>query len=495
MVATSYINSPANLRQNSEGDDILCSAMPSSASSAELPLLDLAAVSQAVQKKEVSPVEITEACLSRIEQLDPRLNAFITVTAESAIEEARRAEAEIARGEWKGPLHGVPLAVKDLAETAGVRTTAASKVLEHHIPSEDAEVVRRIRAAGAVLLGKLNLHEFAYGGSGVIGHFGTSRNPWNTAHITGGSSSGSAAAVAAGLCYGAIGTDTAGSIRLPASFCGIVGLKPSYGLVSTRGIIPLSWSLDHVGPMTRTASDAALLLQAIAHYDHHDVYCQKFPAVYYPAAIEESCSTIRLGIARKFWDGVDPQIAKAVDTAVALLSRITSGLQDVELSFETDRTVVRCEPFAYHQRYLPAHEQDYDPETLRRIRSGADVTAADYIEKHRELLRIRREVLHLFEKLDLILTPTTPVLPPTFADLEAAPDQLRSKEMIMLRNTRPFNVFGLPSISVPCGFSENGLPIGLQITGAPGNEGTVLALAHAYEKQTEWNKRRPEIAS
>jgi aspartyl-tRNA(Asn)/glutamyl-tRNA(Gln) amidotransferase subunit A len=459
----------------------------------QLPLLDLAEAGRLVQKKEVSPVDLTQACLARIERLDPRLNSFITVTAASAVEEARRAEAEIARGEWKGPLHGIPVAVKDLAETAGVRTTAASKVLEHHIPSEDAEVVRRLRSAGAVLLGKLNLHEFAYGGSGLIGHFGAVRNPWNTAYITGGSSSGCAAAVAAGLCYGAIGTDTAGSIRLPAAYCGIVGLKPSYGLVSTRGIIPLSWSLDHVGPMARTVFDAALMLQAIAHYDQHDIYCQKFPPVYYPSAIEEGCSALRLGAPRSFWADLDPQIEHAVDAALALLSRITAGLKEIELPFEADRTVVRCEPYVYHQRHLPAHEQDYHPETLRRIRSGADVTAADYIQRYRELLRQRREVLHAFEQVDLVITPTVPVLPSSFAELEASPDDLRAKELVMLRNTRPFNVFGLPSISVPCGFSAAGLPIGLQLTGAPGNEGMVMALAHAYEKQVAWGQRRPEL--
>lgn len=466
--------------------------MRSSASqSAQLPLLDLAEASQAVQKKEVSPVELTQACLARIERLDPGLNSFITVTAETALEEAARAEAEIARGEWKGPLHGVPVAVKDLAETAGVRTTAGSKVLEHYIPSEDAEVVRRLRSAGAVLLGKLNLHEFAYGGSGVIGHFGPARNPWNTAHITGGSSSGCASAVAASLCYAAIGTDTAGSIRLPSAYCGIVGLKPSYGLVSTRRIIPLSWSLDHVGPMARTVSDAALVLQAIAHYDHHDFYCQKFPPVYYPSAIEEGCSALRLGVPRNFWSELDQEIEHAVDSAVALLSRITAGMKEIELSFETDRTVVRCEPWVYHQRYLPAHENDYAPETLRRIRSGTDVTAAGYIEKYRELLRQRREVLHIFEKVDLVITPTVPIPPPSFAELEASPGELRAKELVMLRNTRPFNVFGLPAISIPCGFSSSGMPIGLQITGAPGAEGVVMSLARAYERETEWHKKRP----
>jgi aspartyl-tRNA(Asn)/glutamyl-tRNA(Gln) amidotransferase subunit A len=470
--------------------------MPTSATHAaqQLPLLDLSEVSLAVQKKEVSPVALTEACLARIERRNPLLNAFITVTAESALQEARKAEAEIARGEWRGPLHGIPLALKDLAETAGVRTTAASAVLEHYIPSEDAEVVRRLRKAGAVLLGKLNLQEFAYGGSGVVSHYGPARNPWNTEHITGGSSSGSAAAVAAGLCYGAIGTDTAGSIRLPAACCGIAGLKPTYGLVSTRGIIPLSWSLDHVGPMARTVSDIALILQAIASYDPHDFYSQKFPPVYYPSALEEKRHGIRLGVAREFFKQLDPEIEHAVERALAVVSEVAAEVSDItELSTELDRTVVRSEPYVYHQRHLPAHEKQYHPETLRRILTGADVTAAQYVEAYRDMLRRRRQVLEVFEQVDLIVTPTTPFLPPSFAELEAEPDQLRAKELSLLRNTRPFNMYGLPAISIPCGFSSTGLPIGLQIAGAPGAEGSVLALAHAYEKQTEWHKRRPEI--
>jgi aspartyl-tRNA(Asn)/glutamyl-tRNA(Gln) amidotransferase subunit A len=453
--------------------------------------LELAEASQAIQRKEVSPVELTGACLERIEQLNPRLNAFITVTAESALDQARKAEVEIARGAWKGPLHGIPLAVKDLAETAGVRTTAASAVLKDYVPATDAAVVRRLSAAGAVLLGKLNLHEFAYGGSGIIGHFGAARNPWNPAHITGGSSSGAATAVAAGLCCGAIGTDTAGSIRLPSAFCGLTGLKPSYGLVSTRGIIPLSWSLDHVGPMARTAADAALMLQAIAHYDPEDVYCQRFPPVFYPSAIEERTSALRLGLARSFWNAIDEEVGRAVDEAVAVLQQLTAGTREISLSAEADRTVVRCEPYVYHQQHMAAHESDYHPETLKRIRSGADVTASQYVQAYRDLLRQRREILQLFEQIDLIITPTTPNLPPSFAELEAAPDQLRSRELVMLRNTRPFNVLGLPAVSLCCAFSKSGLPIGLQIAGAPGADGVVLALAHAYQKHTEWHRKRP----
>lgn len=462
----------------------------------ELTFLDLAEASRLVQTKEVSPVELTRACLARIERLDSVLKAFITVTADSALQEARQAESEISKGYWKGPLHGIPLAVKDLLESAGVRTTAASAVLQDFVPEQDAYVLQRLRSAGAVMLGKLNLHEFAYGGSAVISHFGTARNPWDISRITGGSSSGSAAAVAAGLCYGAIGTDTAGSIRLPASCCGITGLKPSYGLVSARGVIPLSWSYDHVGPMTRTAADAALLLQAIASYDAQDFYCEKFPPVHYPKAIEEQsgeAASLRLAVARDFWKEVDHEVEAAVNSAVKILERLVSGIEEIALSTDVDRTVMRCESFVFHQKYLPQHEGKYHPETLRRIQSGADVTAAQYVEGYRELLRTRREALKMFEHVDLIVTPTCPLLPPTVAELEAAPQKLRRNELVMLRNTRPFNALGLPAISVPCGFSQSGLPIGLQIAGAPGAEDKVLALAHAYQGATDWHKKHPRL--
>jgi Asp-tRNA(Asn)/Glu-tRNA(Gln) amidotransferase A subunit family amidase len=299
--------------------------------------------------------------------------------------------------------------------------------------------------------------------------------------------------VAAGLCYGAIGTDTAGSIRLPAAFCGITGFKPSYGLVSTRGVIPLSWSLDHVGPMARTAADAAIMLQAIASYDAGDIYSQRFPPVFYPSTIEESVSALRLGIAPEFWDDVDEETSSAVDAAASALAKLTAGSRKIKLSSEVDRTLVRCEAYAWHQQYWPEHEKEYDPETLRRIRSDSDVTAWQYIDAQRKLLRQRREVLQLFEEVDLIVTPTTPHLPPQIAELQSAPAQLRSRELVMLRNTRPFNVLGLPAVSVCCGFSKSGLPIGIQISGAPGCDGIVLALAHAYQKQTDWHKRRPVL--
>jgi Asp-tRNA(Asn)/Glu-tRNA(Gln) amidotransferase A subunit family amidase len=242
--------------------------------------------------------------------------------------------------------------------------------------------------------------------------------------------------------------------------------------------------------MARTVADAALMLQAIAYYDPQDICCQKFPPVYYPSAIEEGCAALRLGVARDFWKETDGEISHAVDTALAEMGKMTAGVQDISLSTEVDRTVVQCEPDAYHQKYLPEHEKDYHPETLRRIRSSSGITVAKYISAYREMLRQRRQILEVFDNVDLIITPTSPVLPPTFAELEASPDQLRGKELIMLRNTRPFNVLGLPTLSIPCGFSKSGLPIGLQITGAPGAEGVVMSVAHAYEKQNNWHKKK-----
>ncbi|HEX7960699.1 MAG TPA: amidase [Terriglobales bacterium] len=466
--------------------------MPVTRSENELSDLGLAQAAELLKSQRVSPVELTRACLERIEKLDPLLNAFITVTAESALAEARAAEEEITQGRWRGPLHGIPIALKDIIETAGVRTTAASALYENQVPHHDAEIVRRLREAGAVFVGKLNLHEFAYGGSGVISHYGPVRNPWIPEHITGGSSSGSAAAVAAGLCYAAIGTDTSGSIRLPASFCGIAGLKPSYGLVSVRGVMPLSWSYDHVGPMTRTVADAAMLLQVIAGYDEKEIYSLQFEESDYAAALNQSPDRLRLGVPREhFWKDLDGEVARCLDEALSILTSLVTEIREVAIPVDEDRTVFKAESYAVHEQHLAARSDQYQPETLRRIRSGADVSATEYILKLQGLQTMRRSSRELFNDVDLLVTPTSPVLPPRFAEIEADPSSLRPMELTMLRNTRPFNVLGLPTISVPCGFSKSGLPIGMQITGASGNDALVLSLARAYEKETQWHKLRP----
>jgi aspartyl-tRNA(Asn)/glutamyl-tRNA(Gln) amidotransferase subunit A len=453
--------------------------------------LTITEVSHLLRAKTVSPVELTQLCLDRIERLNPKLNAFITVTAESALDEAREAEAEIQKGGWRGPLHGVPIGLKDLFDTAGVRTTAASAVFKDRVPSQDGEVVRRLKSAGAVLLGKLNMHEFAYGGSGIIGCFGPTRNPWSQEHIAGGSSSGSAAAVAAGMCYGALGSDTGGSIRLPAAYCGVVGLKPTYGRVSTRGVIPLSWSCDHVGPMTRSVHDAAIMLQVIAGYDPEDPASTDARVPDYAAALRDT-ATLRVGMPRHhFYDDLDPEIETAMAAAISRIGKIAADMRDVQLPLASDTMVLRAEAYAYHRENVRKSSELYQPDTVRRIRSGEAISAVDYIRTRRQMEEQRRGIGRLFDSVDVLITPTTPVSPSEIAELLDDLENLRTKEIMMLRNTRPFNALGLPTISVPCGFTKTGLPIAVQITAAPWAEGTVLRAAHAYERQTDWHTRRP----
>ena len=445
--------------------------------------MSAAETSELIRSSQVSPVEVTQACLSRIAALNPELNAFITVTEEMALAQAREAEAEIQRGRWRGPLHGIPLGFKDLIDVAGVRTTAGSAVFEHHVPTEDAEVVRRLKAAGAVIIGKHNLHECAYGGSGVISRYGPARNPKDHQRITGGSSSGSAAAVAAGLCYGALGSDTAGSIRLPAAFCGIVGFKPTYGLVSIRGVIPLSWSYDHVGPIARTVTDAAMILQVIAGYDPDDFTSRNYPAADYAGAVGKRSRKLRVGMPRAvFYDGMDSEVQPAIDAALRVITKISADVREVTIPVDADRTVARAESYVFHQPNLAEHAGQYDPETLRRINTGADVTVSQYVQKLNELKLLRRRAGEFFQEVDVLVTPTTPVPPPLLAELQADMPRLRERELVMLRNTRPFNVLGLPAISVPCGLTSAGLPVGLQIAGPPGGEAQVLAFARRFEK-------------
>jgi aspartyl-tRNA(Asn)/glutamyl-tRNA(Gln) amidotransferase subunit A len=469
---------------------------PHNPQGSSLTKLTLSDASQLVRGKKVSPVELTQACLSRIEQLNPRLNAFITVTADSALAQAREAGSDIQRGRWKGPLHGIPIALKDLVDTVGVRTTAASGLFKDRIPTQDAEIVRRLKASGAVLLGKLNLHEFAYGGSSVISYFGVVRNPWDLAYSPGGSSGGSAAAVAAELCYGAIGSDTGGSIRIPAAYCGIVGLKPTYGRVSTRGVIPLAWSLDHVGPMTRTAMDAALMLHVIAGYDPEDTSNSDTPVQDYAAGLEAKTSSLRIGIPRAhFYEGLHPEIQAAVDTALSVLGKLKSIQHNIEIAAANDAALLiqKVEAYAYHREYVTKTPELYQPETLKRIRAGAEISATEYINARRQLDQSRRSISKVFDTVDLVVTPTTPVPPCTISELLADLDHLRAKEVLTAPNTRPFNLLGLPTVSVPCGFTSKGLPIGMQITGPSGAEATVLQLADAYEHATEWCKNRPNL--
>jgi aspartyl-tRNA(Asn)/glutamyl-tRNA(Gln) amidotransferase subunit A len=377
----------------------LASTLQASPVGDDLAFLTISELSELIRTKKISPVEITRLMLQRIDKFNPVLNAYITVTSEQAMKSAQDAEKEIQQGKWRGVLHGVPVALKDLFDTAGVKTTAASGLFKDRVPEEDAEVVRKLKAAGAVLLGKLNMHEFAYGGSSTVSYFGPVHNPWESTHITGGSSGGSAAAVAAGLCFGALGSDTGGSIREPAAYCGIVGLKPTYGLVSTRGVIPLSWSLDHVGPMTRTVADAAIMLQAIAGYDQQEITSQQMTVPNYMATLRSKTSSLRLGVPNEFFfASLDREIEAVTNEGLSVLAKLTASVKEVEtvpVDNITDRTVVAAEAYAYHAEFVAKSPDQYQRPTLAAIRSGAEIRTRDYIMASREVAHLPANSTHV----------------------------------------------------------------------------------------------------
>ena len=440
----------------------------------------------------ISPVELTRECLTRIEKLNPELNAFIAVLDDAALADARRAEQEIQRGDYRGPLHGIPIGLKDILDTAGTRTTAASALFKDRIPTEDAEIVHRLRAAGAIIVGKQNLHEFAYGGSSMVSFFGEVHNPWDISRVSGGSSGGSAASVAAGMGFAAVGTDTAGSIRLPAAYCGVVGLKPTYGRISARGVIPLAWSYDHVGPITNSVWDVAAMLQVLARYDAADPGSIDAPVADFTIALDRLPPRLRIGIPRAFFfDDLHPEIAAAVEEAIDLFRDLHAEIRDVNLEVSTDRTLSSVESYAYHEAFVASSPELYQPVTLARIQSAANTSAAATLRARRELDALRHSISKIFDDVDILLTPTVPVPPFAIADLKAQPENLRPAELLMLRNTRPFNVWGIPAISIPCGFTSGNLPIGLQLAASPWREDLLLQCAHACERSTDWHTRVP----
>jgi aspartyl-tRNA(Asn)/glutamyl-tRNA(Gln) amidotransferase subunit A len=464
----------------------LWAVKPVAAQSQDLAGLTLKQASDMVRTKSVSPVELTQACLQRIEKYNPAFNAFITVTKDQALRAAREAEMEIQRGRWRGPLHGVPIALKDNIDTAGIRTTGASQVFETRIPETDAEVARRLKNAGSVLLGKLNLHEFAYGGSSTVTYFGTMHNPWGPDYVTGGSSGGPGIAVASDFCYAALGTDTAGSVRMPASHCGIVGLKPTYGLVSTRGVLTLSWTLDHVGPMCKTVEDVAIMMNIIAGFDELEPTSAEVSVPDYTRAMKTSTSKLRLGIARKpFFDNLHPEVASAVEAAMKVLQKMTAGTVDVGLPpVGNAATLWGSEAYAYHKPWITQSPEKYQPATRAQLQRTANANGAEYAQARRDLDLVRREIKKVFTKVDLLIAPTMKTPPALLSAPNAAGGG---------NNNVAFDMYGVPSISVPCGFTTAGLPIGLQISGAHFGEMNVLALAYAYEQATEWHKRKPRL--
>ena len=465
---------------------------PPTAQEDALAALSLADAAARLSAGQVTSVDLTRACLARIAVYQPKLNAFITVLGDRALGDARALDEERRAGKVRGPLHGIPIALKDNVDTAGIRTTAASAVYDDRIPKEDAEVTRRLKQAGAVLIGKTNLHEFAAGGTSATSYFGPVRNPWALDRNPGGSSGGSAAAVSAALCYAALGTDTGGSIRTPSSNCSTVGLKPTYGLVSIRGIVPLTFSLDHCGPITRAVRDAAIVLQALAGYDRLDIASVEHASEDYVAALDQPVKGLRLGIPRApFFDLLDEDVEAAVNDAIKVLAGLTREIKDCSLPPTSD-IVLTGEMSAYHLDLFEQMPGRYMVPTRRNLQGARDFRASEYVRGKWKLELLRRTIDDAFTDVDLVVLPTRKRTPRT-VDASVKREQTDVPRNPELENTNAFNAYGIPAISVPCGFNAHGLPIGLMIAGPRFSEGRVLALAQAFEKATDWHTRRPPI--
>jgi aspartyl-tRNA(Asn)/glutamyl-tRNA(Gln) amidotransferase subunit A len=468
----------------------------------DLALYTIEQLAPLLRKKKISPVELLDAVLARITALNPMLNAYITVCADAARAEAQRAEREILHGRWCGPLHGIPISLKDNIATKGVRTTAGSKFLAAHVPDADATLVERLRRAGAVILGKTNLHEFAYGVTTENPHFGATRNPWNTDRILGGSSGGSAAALAAGMCFASVGTDTGGSIRIPASLCGIVGLKPTYGRVSAHGTVALSPTLDHVGPLARTVADAAIVLRAIAGRDPRDATTLVLPPLRLSDKLRTIPRRIRLGLPRNYYfDRLDREVLGTVRKAAKYFEQRGAEFVEVELpsldaSIEPSNHIALAEAAHYHAKmgWFPARAAEYGDDVRKRLEMGSAVRAVDYLGAFEMQGRVRAEFDCAFALVDAILAAVTPVAAPELGQkLVRLGGEEEPVRAALLRLCRPANLAGLPAISVPCGFTSAGLPVGLQIIGPRGGEDIVLRLAHAYEQAHEWHTQHPVL--
>jgi aspartyl-tRNA(Asn)/glutamyl-tRNA(Gln) amidotransferase subunit A len=459
----------------------------------DLAFLSLRELASHIVRRQTSPVEVTDHILARIGTVDRGLNSYITVMADSARRQAQEAEKAIRAGGPLGNLHGVPVALKDLFATKGVRTSFACAAFADWIPDYDATVVERLVAAGAIIVGKLNMHEAAAGTSSLVSHYGPVRNPWNYDYITGGSSGGSAAAVAAGLAYGALGSDTAMSIRQPAAYCGIVGLKPTFGRVSKRGALPLAWSLDHAGPMTRTVGDAALLLQTIAGFDRRDPACSEVPVPDYVAALDGVIRGVRVGVPRAFFfDGCTPATLAAAERAIQTIRELGADVRDCILPHAADaflagRLILRAEAAAYHADRMKQRPELLSSGLRDLLASGAKFSAVEYLQCQRVRTIAGQAFDSVMRSFDVLVMPTTPL--PSCA--VAADDA--SLAGARMRNAMPFNVTGLPAISVPCGFTDDGLPIGLQFVGRAFDEATLLRVADGFERATDWHAMHPPL--
>ncbi len=462
----------------------------------ELHYLTIGEAGELLASGQISPVELTRAFLGRIDALDDTLECYITVLRDDAMADARQAEAEILRGDYRGPMHGIPIALKDLYDTAGVRTTASSKVMADRVPAEDATTTARLRAAGAVLLGKLAMHEFALGGPDPTNGFPLARNPWNLDHIPGGSSSGSGAGIAAGLCMGTLGSCTGGSIRGPAAFCGIAGIKATYGRVSRYGVVPLSWTLDHCGPMTWTVEDSAIMLQAIAGYDPKDPTTSQAPVPDYSASLVEDISGLRIGVPRHFFFADAPTIDKdtlaAVNDALKVMEDLGAHVEEVSVPMlehagAAQPVIMLSEAFAYHQNNLRSKPELFGEMVRARFRTGGLFSSGDYVQAQRVRNVLKREFADVLRRVDVVASPTMSNPAPRFDEMDA----MTTSRVPSF--TGPYNLTGMPAISVPCGFTTAGLPVGLQIAGKPFDEPTVFRAAYAYEQRARLFETRPPM--
>jgi len=461
----------------------------------DLAWLTVAEAAELLRAKKLSPVEYAKALIDRVERHDGKLNAFLRFTPELALEDARRAENEIARGNWRGPLHGVPYGLKDIIDYTGLPTTAHSKILQDNVAKSDAPVAERLKAAGGVFMGKLSTHEFAIGGPSFDLPWPPARNPWNRDHFCGGSSSGAGAATAAGLLPVAIGTDTGGSVRNPASMCGVAGMKPTYGLVSRRGVIPLAYSLDHVGPLTRTVRDNALMLDLMAGHDPLDPGSAAHAAGGYTTQLDQGVKGLRIGVIRHFYTRdmeADPEVTAGIEAALEKLAGLGAKVSEIRTAplgeyLAVNRTLLTSEAFAAHENWMRERPQDYGALARERLMAGAFVRAADYINATRVRGKMADAFHALFAGIDVAVTASS-------MDPPCRIDDPKAVEFTYGRQARaPFNVTGSPALSVPAGFAKSGLPLGIQIIGKPFGEAMIYRVANAYEQATEWGKRHPAL--
>ena len=462
----------------------------------EIAYLSITGAAAALRRNELSPVDLIDALLKRINAVDDKLHCFITLTADLARKQAQQAEQELRSGSDRGPLHGVPIALKDLYMTKGIRTTCHSAVLQNWIPEVNATTVTKLQEAGAILLGKLGMHEFAFGGPSVDAPFPAVRNPWNTAHIPGGSSSGCGAALSAGLCYGALGSDTGGSIRTPSSHCGVVGIKPTYGRVSRYGVVPLSWSLDHAGPMARSVEDCAIMLEVISGYDAKDPASANIAVPDFRSDLKAGIKGLRVGVPRAGWFdenlGVDRETETAFNQALEILKHLGATIVEIDgkpfsLARKANQTILVCEAYAYHENTYQETPMKFGSSVRRRMLEGAFLSAADYISAQRARAILSNRIHANFDHVDVFAVPGAPRPPEAFANMDPNEQNLRPNF------TNPFNLSGLPAVCVPSGFTSAKLPAGLQIIAPPFQESIAFRVAYAYEQATDWHKHKPPL--